>query len=40
VRTTLARPVIGRYVLVHQAATGPGGTYKADVHRIGVKARS
>ena len=42
VRMTMARPATGRYVLVWftRLPPGPGGTYQADVHGIGVKARS
>jgi hypothetical protein len=42
VRMTTARPATGRYVLVWftRLPPGPGGTYQADVHGIGVKARS
>jgi hypothetical protein len=42
VRMTMARPATGRYVLVWftRLPPGPGETYQADVHGIGVKARS
>ena len=42
VRITMARPATGRYVLVWftRLPAGPGGTYQAAVHGIGVKARS
>ena len=42
VRMTMARPATGRYVLVWftRLPPAPGGTYQADVHGIGVKARS
>jgi len=42
VRMTMARPATGRYVLVWftRLPTGPGGTFQADVHGIGVKAQS
>ena len=42
VRMAMARPASGRYVLVWftRLPPGPGGTYQADVHGIGVKARS
>jgi hypothetical protein len=42
VRITMARPATGRYLLVWftRLPTGPGGTYQAAVHGIGVKARS
>jgi hypothetical protein len=41
VRMTMARPATGRYVLVWftRLPPDPGGTYQADVHGIGVKAR-
>ena len=42
VRMPMARPATGRYVLVWftRLPPGSGGTYQADVHGIGVKARS
>ena len=41
VRMTMGRPATGRYVLVWftRLPAGPGGTYQADVHGIGVKAQ-